>query len=219
MRHHAALLLVVALTTALSAQDYRVEVRLVEIEVRVTDRRGVPITDLSRADFSLKEDGVPHDVAGVQFVPHGLADQTPPGAGRRPAPRRHRRKRRPADTHVALHRDGRRGSGRIEDGGSDPGVPGQRRATRIQGVARRPRFHRGSRAAVGDAGPAWHAIRWERKAGRAWSTSRRRSSMMSPEIVRMPRHCGVRKTASRRSRGSPPARPGSSSRAIASRSR
>ena len=55
MRHHAALLLVVALTTALSAQDYRVEVRLVEIEVRVTDRGGVPITDLSRAGIRFKD--------------------------------------------------------------------------------------------------------------------------------------------------------------------
>ena len=70
MRRHGILLCVIALTTAMvSAQDYRVEVRLVEIELRVTDRRGVPITDLSRADFSLKEDGVSHDVVRVQFVP------------------------------------------------------------------------------------------------------------------------------------------------------
>ena len=69
MRHHAALLIVVALTTALSAQDYRVEVRLVEVEVRVTDRQGRTVPDLTRADFALTEDGVPHDVATVQFVP------------------------------------------------------------------------------------------------------------------------------------------------------
>jgi len=70
MRRHGILLCVIALTTALlSAQDYRVEVRLVELEVRVTDRSGAPIADLSRADFTLKEDGVTHDVAGVQFVP------------------------------------------------------------------------------------------------------------------------------------------------------
>jgi VWFA-related protein len=69
MRHHVVLLVVVALTAALSAQDYKVEVRLVEVEVRVTDRAGAPLTDLSRADFSLKEDGVQHDVAGIQFVP------------------------------------------------------------------------------------------------------------------------------------------------------
>jgi VWFA-related protein len=69
MRHHAALLLVVALTTALSAQDYRVEVRLVEVEVRVTDRQGRPLSDLARSEFSLKEDGVPHDVATAQYLP------------------------------------------------------------------------------------------------------------------------------------------------------
>ena len=69
MRHHAVLLCVVALTTALSAQDYRVEVRLVEVEVRVTDRQGRAVPDLTRADFALTEDGVPHDVATVQFVP------------------------------------------------------------------------------------------------------------------------------------------------------
>jgi VWFA-related protein len=69
MRHSATLLSVVALTGVLSAQDYRVEVRLVEVEVRVTDRQGRPLPDLTRADFTLAEDGVPHDVATVQFVP------------------------------------------------------------------------------------------------------------------------------------------------------
>lgn len=69
MRHHAALLFIVALTTALSAQDYRVEVRLVEVEVRVTDRQGRPLSDLSRSDFSLEEDGMAHDVATAQYLP------------------------------------------------------------------------------------------------------------------------------------------------------
>lgn len=69
MRHHAALLFVVALTATLSAQDYRVEVRLVEVEVRVTDRQGHPLPDLTRADFSLEEDGVVHDVATAQYMP------------------------------------------------------------------------------------------------------------------------------------------------------
>ena len=69
MRHHGVLIGVIALTTALGAQDYRVEVRLVEAEVRVTDRQGQPLADLTRADFVLTEDGVPHDVATVQFVP------------------------------------------------------------------------------------------------------------------------------------------------------
>ena len=70
MRHHGVLLCgVIALTTALGAQDYKVEVRLVEVEVRVTDRQGRAIPDLARADFALTEDGIPHDVATVQFVP------------------------------------------------------------------------------------------------------------------------------------------------------
>ena len=76
MRRCIALLFVLALTTALSAQDYRVEVRLVEIEVRVTDRSGAPVADLSRADFTLKEDGVPHDVATAQFMPVPVAPST-----------------------------------------------------------------------------------------------------------------------------------------------
>ncbi len=69
MRRYAALLFVAALTTALSAQDYRVEVRLVEVEVRVTDRQGRPLPDLARSEFSLREDGVPHDVATAQYLP------------------------------------------------------------------------------------------------------------------------------------------------------
>lgn len=69
MRRCIALLFALALTTALSAQDYHVEVRLVEIEVRVTDRNGAPVPDLTRADFTLKEDGVAHDVATAQFLP------------------------------------------------------------------------------------------------------------------------------------------------------
>ncbi len=69
MRQLAAVACVVALTTALGAQDYRVEVRLVEIEVRVTDRSGVPVADLTPADFTLRENDIPHDVATAQFLP------------------------------------------------------------------------------------------------------------------------------------------------------
>ena len=69
MRRCIALLFALGLTSALSAQDYRVEVRLVEIEVRVTDRSGAPVSDLTRAEFTLKEEGVPHDVATAQYMP------------------------------------------------------------------------------------------------------------------------------------------------------
>jgi VWFA-related protein len=69
-------------TAALLAQDYRVEVRLVEMEVRVTDRDGKPVADLTRADFTLKEDDVAHDIATVQFVPfvESLRVAAPDGA-------------------------------------------------------------------------------------------------------------------------------------------
>jgi VWFA-related protein len=69
MRHHAVVLCILGLAVAASAQDYHVEVRLVEVEVRVTDRSGAPVPDLTRSDFSLKEDGVTHDVATAQYLP------------------------------------------------------------------------------------------------------------------------------------------------------
>ncbi len=69
MRRLVAPALVIASTALVAAQDYRVEVRLVEVEVRVVDHVGRPVPDLGRADFTLAEDGVPHDIATVQFVP------------------------------------------------------------------------------------------------------------------------------------------------------
>lgn len=64
-----ALFLALALTSAALLAQERVEVRLVEVEVRVSDRDGRPVPGLSRADFQLREDDVPHDIATVQFVP------------------------------------------------------------------------------------------------------------------------------------------------------
>jgi VWFA-related protein len=69
MRRVIGLLALVAGATIVSAQDYRVEVRLVEVEVKVTDSDGRPIPDLDRNDFRLREDGLEHDIANVQFVP------------------------------------------------------------------------------------------------------------------------------------------------------
>ena len=69
MRRFAVPLVIVLASAALLAQDYRVEVRLVEVEVRVTDRAGNPVTDLTRGDFTLKEENVAHDVATAQYVP------------------------------------------------------------------------------------------------------------------------------------------------------
>jgi VWFA-related protein len=59
------------LTAVVAAQqsDYQVEVRLIQIEARVTDRQGHPIPDLGRADFVIKEGGVVHDVATTEYMP------------------------------------------------------------------------------------------------------------------------------------------------------
>jgi VWFA-related protein len=69
MRRLFGLFALVGASTVVAAQDYQVEVRLVEVEVRVTDNDGRPMADLDRHDFRLREDGVKHDIATVQFVP------------------------------------------------------------------------------------------------------------------------------------------------------
>jgi VWFA-related protein len=57
----------VAATTA-QQPEYRVEVRLVEVEARVTDSVGNIVTGLQRGDFTLKENGVRHDIATVSYM-------------------------------------------------------------------------------------------------------------------------------------------------------
>lgn len=82
----ASALLVSTLTAVLVAQqsDYQVEVRLIQIEARVTDRQGNPVTDLGRGDFVVKESGVLHDVATAEYMPGPerlmVASETSPGA-------------------------------------------------------------------------------------------------------------------------------------------
>lgn len=72
MRHLPALGVVFAAAAAigLSAQQpqFQVEVRLVEVEARVTDRDGQPLSDLQRHEFQLREDDVPHEVANAIYV-------------------------------------------------------------------------------------------------------------------------------------------------------
>jgi VWFA-related protein len=63
-----AVLLATGATVAAQQPEYRVEVRLVEVEARVTDGSGRPITGLQRGDFALKENGVTHDIATVSYV-------------------------------------------------------------------------------------------------------------------------------------------------------
>lgn len=67
-RRLAALVALTAASVAVAAQDF-VEVRLVEVEVRVTSPDGEPLPGLTRTDFTLRENGVLHDVAAVQYVP------------------------------------------------------------------------------------------------------------------------------------------------------
>jgi VWFA-related protein len=63
-----AALFAAGVTAAAQQPEYRVEVRLVEVEARVTDRQGHPIVGLQRRDFTLKENGVKHDVATISYV-------------------------------------------------------------------------------------------------------------------------------------------------------
>ena len=68
MRRLIGLFVLMGASAMVAAQDY-VEVRLVEVEVRVVDRDGRPVPDLDRRDFRLQEDGLAHEIANVQFVP------------------------------------------------------------------------------------------------------------------------------------------------------
>jgi VWFA-related protein len=73
MRCIATVVALIAASVLAGAQEYSVEVRLVEVEVRVTGGDGRPVTALTRADFALTEDGVAHDVSTVQYVPEPRA--------------------------------------------------------------------------------------------------------------------------------------------------
>src|SRR6266550_8251683 len=70
----ALFLLVLALPPASPAQKstpqeeppFRSTTRLVVLDVVVTDRAGKPVTNLSQADFTLLEDGVPQSIASFE---------------------------------------------------------------------------------------------------------------------------------------------------------
>jgi VWFA-related protein len=76
-----ALLLLLNLPLRAQGQDpvFRFEVRLVQIEVRVT-RDGQPLKDLKREDFVVKEDGEIQDISRIEFVagPETRQDVQPP---------------------------------------------------------------------------------------------------------------------------------------------
>lgn len=95
---------------------FQAETALMEVEVRVTDRRGRPVADLNKEDFELLENGKPQLISTFEFVrppgPRG-ADQvgTPAGpvplggkaTGEEPAPQKMER-----STFVYLATRGRR---------------------------------------------------------------------------------------------------------------
>ena len=63
-----ALLLAAGVTATAQGPEFRVEVRLVEVETRVTDSAGQPVPGLRRGDFTLQENGVTHDIASVAYM-------------------------------------------------------------------------------------------------------------------------------------------------------
>ena len=76
-----ALALLSALASAqLAAQDppvFEVESALMEIEVRVTDRQGRAVPDLSKDAFEVYENGEPQQVATFEFVRGTVPSETP----------------------------------------------------------------------------------------------------------------------------------------------
>ena len=48
--------------------QFRAGVTLVPVEVRVLDREGNPVSGLTQADFTVREDGRPHEISHFQAV-------------------------------------------------------------------------------------------------------------------------------------------------------
>src|SRR5438067_1986809 len=59
---------------------FRAGTRVVPVDVRVVDKNGKPVTDLTRADFTILEDGVRQDVR--HFFAEGLSAEPPSGNAR-----------------------------------------------------------------------------------------------------------------------------------------
>jgi VWFA-related protein len=92
---------VLAVGAASSAQtpqqvpQFRAGVALTRVEVRVSDEAGLPVKDLTAADFAIREDGAPQELALFQAVPMDDAPDGPPrtfvfvlGSGQLDAPTR-----------------------------------------------------------------------------------------------------------------------------------
>ncbi len=64
----------------------RIAVDVVNVEVYVTDKHGEPVTDLTRDDFEITEDGRPVEVVNFFHVSGGRATTEPPAAMPVPSP-------------------------------------------------------------------------------------------------------------------------------------
>ncbi len=59
----------------------RTETALIEVEVRVTGRKGKPVTDLERHDFTLLENGERQEIGTFEFVPNRTRTSVEASAG------------------------------------------------------------------------------------------------------------------------------------------
>ena len=101
-----ALLLAAGVTATAQGPEFRVEVRLVEVETRVTDSAGQPVPGLRRGDFTLQENGVTHDIASVAYM--ASTERTLPVPGGCTQPGHVDVGDHPARGHLGLHPDGNR---------------------------------------------------------------------------------------------------------------
>ncbi|MCC7043554.1 MAG: VWA domain-containing protein [Acidobacteria bacterium] len=77
-----------AATTHAGQQVFRSQATLVPVDVRAVDRQGRPVTDLTAADFTILEDGVPQTIQHMTTqVFAGGEDDVPPGPLRPDLPR------------------------------------------------------------------------------------------------------------------------------------
>ena len=93
----------------------RVEVEIVNLDVVVTDRRGEPVTGLTREDFTLRVDGEPTTIDNFYVVePEGARTETPapapasPAAPQPPAPPSAAAPATEQDLHLMILFDARR---------------------------------------------------------------------------------------------------------------
>lgn len=80
-RRFLGALAVLLATVLVSADQQRsfvsgVEVRVVNVEVMVTDSSGLPVTDLTPADFEIREDGKPQEISNFFRIVNGSAQLT-----------------------------------------------------------------------------------------------------------------------------------------------